>query len=282
MTARRWFWGLTLAVAAWMLLAVKWVDSANHVNFDLGANVFVPLLPVARVLTLVQNGIHRVTSDLAGPQGEQKDRATLQAENQRLNNQLYMLSNQYYEMKRLVDQLEHQRAAHPEVRFISANVAAVDQGAAGQLCTIDRGTTSGIKRGAIVEYDSVPLGKVIAEGPYSATVRLITDAARPMWVTAQLQRRTASGIVVIAETCQVHGTATGVLACDNVKAVQTIPPTAGDILVVHDKDWRVMEGAIIGFVSDVAHLEAQPLFYALTIRPAVDVRACPFVLVQAE
>ena len=282
MTARRWFWALTLGLSLWMIVAVRWIDTPTRAaNFDLADKLFVPLLPLSRLLTYIQYRIHIVTSNVVG-QGPQKDLDTLQAENRRLENQIYMLTNQYIDASQRLAILDGARSRYPELKFRDANIAAISQTAANQLCTLDKGTTSGIHRGAIVQYDYVPLGKVISESPFVATVRLITDPAPSMCVNAQLQRRTPSGIQIIADTCQVKGIARGMLACDNVSAVHTIPPDVGDILIVHDADWKAMNGAIIGQVTRVDRLESARLLYYLEIRPAVDIKSCPFVLVQVS
>jgi len=281
MNTRRWFWALTVGLTLWMAIAVRWIDTPSRAaNFGVGEKLFIPLLPLSRLLTFIQYRIHLVTTSFVGPQGPQKDLAALQAENRRLDNQLYMLTNQYVYMSHRFALLEGERTRHPELKFVTANIAAIDQSASAQLCTLDKGTSSGIHRGAIVQYDYVPVGKVISESPFVSTVRLITDPFRPLRINAQLQRRTPSGIQIIADTCQVHGIANGMLACDNVSAVHTIPPEIGDTLIVRDLEWHAMDGAIIGQVTKVAHLESQPLLYDLNIRPAVDIRSCPFVLVQ--
>lgn len=303
MSARRWFWALVLSAVLLLLVNEKFLDPSNvqaGSNREARASASIPaqmqgwvrdnvvgfvLLPATATFSWTQNRLERLGGNAGGNNldglagngpggagGKTVADAKLLEENLLLNNQILILMKRVEDLENALKNI-NQLQSFPSLanrRPIRSNVVSYNPGPYSLTVGIDRGSADGILPRAIVVSQQLSLiGRVVSVGSRTATVRLITDPARPMWVTANLMRPNgAMGYTPIA-TGQVHGTGNGMLRCETIDASQGIPPEKGDIVQIDDNDWAIVKGMKLGIVESVSHLESHALRWDVIIRPAV-------------
>lgn len=307
MSARRWFWALVLSAVLLLLVNEKFLEPSNvqaGSNRQAQTSASIPaqvqgwvrdnvvgfvLLPATATFSWTQNRLERLGGNAGGnsvdgmagngPGGPGGSGGGKSGADARLLEENLLLTNQILILMKRVEDLENalkninQLQSFPSLanrRPIQSTVVSYSPGPYSQTVGIDRGSHDGIMPRAIVISQQLSLlGRVDSVGSRTATVRLITDPARPMWVTANLMRPNgAMGYTPIA-TGQVHGTGNGLLRCETIDASQGIPPAKGDIVQLDDNDWAIVRGMKLGIVESVSHLESHALRWDVLIRPAV-------------
>lgn len=276
MTPRRWFWALCGLLLLYFIVSTRWRgDSALPVRAeqDVAAKATSTLLaPVSGPLTWTQAKAVSLTTPT--PAVDASLATAIAQENRQLRNEKFLLLG---EIDQLRAQLrEYKSTANlPGVstqQYYVANLSGYSPSIASETCTIDAGSTHGIRPGMLVLSEAAPLGRVISTGPMVSTVRLITDPDRTMRINAQLVRPQPGGeglrqAQVIVENAQVRGVGNGMLACD--LPIGTFAAKKGDLLLVHDNDWRPAVGGVIGEVVEVGAQDLSTRRYTVMVQPRV-------------
>jgi len=273
MSPRRWFWLLTAAVALWLVGSMKWGETNGSASTSGSVIATVLALPAAP-LSWLQNRFERFARDTGEAPAPYGDPAALEARNRKLEAEAITLASRIAVLEqRLKDyRLYGDIGWISNAKMVPATVFGWGASAASDVCQIDKGQLDGVQLRAPLVSGLAPLGRVIAVSAKTSTVRLITDTDRSMQISAQLVRpRGDRSYVVIADRdkVQVRGLGGGLLGCDTIPTVGVQMPLAGDLLLVSDADWRLLEGCILGRVLSVTRSEKQPLRYDLRIEPWV-------------
>ncbi len=290
MTSRRWFWGLLTALSLWMLwgvhgtgAAVGQMGIARRIEFGVNSVCTVLLTPLSASAHWLQitgsNMVFGRRSDISPSYVRQ-----LEDDNRQLKNLVYLLNGQNEEYQQKLKELNQLQKSFPSItaqNVMPANITILSpSGSGNQICDIDKGHLDGVREKMVVLADLAPVGRVIYAGPKNAKIRLITDRDRSMRIDARIDREMSDGSTLpIVGRCQVYGTGTGELRCDDVSAVNTIEPKIGDILRVNDKQWPQIPGAIIGTVVGVSRKDNMHLRYDLKIAPRVNINHTDRVVV---
>jgi rod shape-determining protein MreC len=128
----------------------------------------------------------------------------------------------------------------------------------GGSVVIDRGTTKGVEPGDPVVAAGGLVGQVIDVTPWSARVRLITDANSG--VSVLVQRTRANGVV--------RGSLDGKLGLDFVDKAKM--PVKGDVLVTSGLGGVYPKGIVVGEVTEVSSQHAD-LYPDVAVATRVDV-----------
>lgn len=147
-----------------------------------------------------------------------------QAENGRLKSRVRALEMECAELRRLEGVNERLAAALNYTkttpgRWLAAGVLSVGGGAAGagRTVRVDRGSSSGVKAGAVVAAPAGLVGRVVAVTPHTSDVRLIADAALKVSCTVE----GAPGVMGV-----LSGGSTDLLVLKHLNATARVAPGA--------------------------------------------------------
>ncbi|HET6499111.1 MAG TPA: rod shape-determining protein MreC [Coriobacteriia bacterium] len=242
-----------LVICSLLLLTAYYREGVDGPIRAVRSGVQTVLAPVGQagyVLTSPMRGVIAWARDLG------VSRADLEA-----------LRQQNEEMRRRLAGLEEARLENERLRELAGFVAERELDAVGAevigrpaslwegVITIDRGTEEGVSVGMPVLAAEGLIGQVVSAGPYSSSVRLITD--RRSGVAALLQATRAEGIV--------RGSLEGDLWLDYVSRETTVSP--GDAVVTSGMGGVYPSGLLIGEVADV-QLDSADLFPRIRVRPS--------------
>ena len=131
---------------------------------------------------------------------------------------------------------------------------------------INQGTSSGVEAGMAVVSAQGVVGQVVAAGPNSARVLLITDSV--------------SGVDAVVQGSRARGVVEGVGSklCELRYVTKDTPVNPGEKVVTSGLDRVYPKGLVLGTVSTV-QAGGEGLFQTVSLQPAVDVRRVEEVLV---
>lgn len=241
-----------------------------------------PLNTVAGyVFVPMQNGINRVgtwiinrADDLASLRNVQQKNKELQAEVDKLTQELSTIKLEQYELDNLRELMELDQK-YPSYEKVAARVIGNDGGNWFSTFLIDKGEKDGIEKDMNVIAGSGLVGIVIDTGPNYAKVRAIIDDASNV-----------SGMALsTADRCIVNGNLVSmnekqVIGFSDLKCEDDAVKMGEQIVTSHISD-KYLEGILIGYVSTIEK-NSNNLTYSGTVTPAVDFRHLQEVLVVLD
>lgn len=234
------------------------------------------LTPVTRLVTAplihtqawVSSRVQAVRQLLTTPQDVQTLRqrnAELEAQVARLEGQLLTMQQQLAQMEVLAALLDFSRA-HPENRYLAAEVIGRDPSPFLHYLLINRGSDDGLRRGMPVVSDRGLVGRVAAVTANAARVQLIADPG--MRVNVRVQPGGAEGLIV--------GSLTGEISLEQVSLDADLAP--GDVVVTSGLGGNFPPNLVIGQVTGVRKVEYE-LFQRASVQPVTSFADLEIVLV---
>jgi rod shape-determining protein MreC len=193
------------------------------------------------------------------------DYAALKEQNLQLKERLAALEEAKLENDRIRALVDFAKAQ--DVPTIGARIIGRPTDTRQRSILIDRGTSSGVKRGDAVIAAGGLVGQVVEVTFFDARVRLITDSSSG--VAVLVQRTRANGIV--------RGALEGPLELDFVET--KIAPVVGDVLLTSGLGGIYPKGIVVGEVTDVSAPQSG-LYAAVSVSSRVDIDRIEEVLVM--
>jgi hypothetical protein len=298
LTPRQWFWYLTAAAAVFAFLGRgPEASAAGHtqpsffrrLEWYLHTPADLLLTPGRAVFngaqSLVASTISRLTDRPADAPSAEKFREQIRYLEDLVayqNGQLQDLNAKIADIKSL--------SPHglTEKDILPANITAFEAGPGASLLKLDKGTLDGVALDMVVIAKVSPLGRIVAVGPKTATVRLLTDpssstarsAAALAGVRASILRRAQPTDQIIVPDCLVKGLGNGEMICESVVTDTPIQPLPGDRVQLHDPTWPArVQYMVLGDVTSVGRNDKQLLRYEIKIAPRVSPSAIQSVLI---
>ena len=226
------------AVAPLQVAAARLTDGASGIFYDYFA------------LVGAQRENVRLRAELARYQAERSRMVELEAENLRLGNLL--------ELKQAMD-----------LKSVAANVIGADASGLARTLVIEGGADQGFEPGMAVLSIAGVVGKLIAVGPGSSRVLLISDHNSAL--DAFDQRSRVRGIVA--------GVVDDGLVLKYVDRSEDVK--SGDSIVTSGLDGIFPRGLLVGQVTAVVR-EGPGLFLTVNVAPAAEFRRLEQVLVVTQ
>lgn len=224
--------------------------------------------PAVNAQTWLATRVQAVRDLLTEPRDVQALRqrnAELEAQVAQLEGQILAMQQQLAQMEVLSALLNFSRA-HPENRYLAAQVIGRDPSPFLHYILINRGSDDGLRRGMPVVSAEGLVGRVTAVTASAARVQLITDPA--MRVNVKVQPSGAEGLVL--------GSATGEISLDQVSLEASIQP--GDVVVTSGLGGLFPPNIVVGQITGVRRLEFE-LFQRASVQPVVNFARLEIVLV---
>lgn len=204
----------------------------------------------AKVTNPLQYGVYRFSQGLKQELDFVANLRRLRAENLKLVDEVLGLESilaDYKETKRENEKLREQvgGASVPE-KFILARIVGRSAQGGEAVVTINRGSNSGVREGAVAVFKNLLLGEVFLVEPERAGVRLLTDHRFSAAALDQDSPERTRGLV----TGQYGTTLT----------LQKVLPTehlvVGDTIITSGEDGKFSKGLILGTVKKILGQEA--------------------------
>ncbi len=241
-----------------------------------------PLNTVAGyVFVPMQKGINTVGSwivsradDLKSLRDVMQENKELQAEVDRLTQEMNTIKLERYELDNLRELMELDQK-YPSYEKVAARVIGSDGGNWFNTFLIDKGSKDGIEKDMNVIAGSGLVGIVIDTGSNYAKVRSIIDDASNV-----------SGMSLsTADRCIVNGNLATmndgqVIEFSSLKCKDGAVEVGEQLVTSHISD-KYLEGILIGYVSTIER-DANNLTYSGTVTPAVDFQHLQEVLVVLD
>ncbi len=224
--------------------------------------------PAVAAQTWVATRVQAVRSLLTAPRDVQALRqrnAELEAQVAQLEGQILSMQQQLAQMEVLSALLDFSRA-HPENRYMAAQVIGRDPSPFLRYILINRGSDDGLRRGMPVVSAEGLVGRVAAVTANAARVQLITDPSTR--INVKVQPSGAEGLVL--------GSITGEISLDQVSLEAHIQP--GDVVVTSGLGGLFPPNIVIGQITGVRRLEFE-LFQRASVQPVVNFSRLEIVLV---
>lgn len=167
----------------------------------------------------------------------------LKEQNAQLRNLVSQTEEYRQEVDRLSELLKIQKSYH--IDGVAGRVIGASGTAWNQTVTIDLGSNSGIDAGQTVMGPAGVIGQVVAVGPTSSTVRLLTDPQSG--VAAMVQSTRKEGIV--------RGSLEGLLYLENMDVNATVQ--VGDVIVTSGMGGSYARGLLVGTVVKVDQVQGE-------------------------
>ena len=238
-----------------------------------------PLNTVAGyVFVPMQKGLNSIGSwflyradDLKSLRDVMQENKELQAEVDRLTQELNTINLEQYELDNLRELMELDQK-YPSYEKVAARVIGNAGGNWFSIFLIDKGSKDGIEKDMNVIAGSGLVGIVIDTGPNYAKVRSIIDDASNV----------SSMALSTADRCVISGNLATmnehqVIEFTDLKCEDDAIQSGEQMVTSHISD-KYLEGILIGYVSEIER-DSNNLTYSGTITPAVDFQHLQEVLV---
>ena len=187
----------------------------------------------------------------------------LSAEVERLEGDLLKLRDAERDRRRLLELLAAQPA--PPAGTVPARLIAVESSGPFRTALLDRGSSDAVRVDGVVVAPGGLLGRVIALGPRTARLQLLSDKA-------------AAAVVLLprgARAAVAKGDGKGGIAVEYVPTIE--PVEKDDVVVTSGTDGVYPNGLPVGRVSVLA--KKSTLFWEIQLEPAADPRRESMVFV---
>jgi rod shape-determining protein MreC len=252
---------LFLVVAATLIVRT----SASRLRDDRLGGLFLELMaPLQRAVTLASRTVADVRAGAVDLWHARQEVEALRARVRDLERDTAGLTETQLENERLRTLLDFRQTLRGEL--LTARVIGHDASGLSRTLVIDRGTASGVVKGAAVLAPGGLVGQVFLASPHAARVLLVTD--HNSGVDAVVQRTRGRGIV--------EGTIEGRCGLKFVKRTEDLQ--VGDVVLSSGLDGIFPPAVPVGHISAVDK-QGQGLFQYAQIEPGVDVERLEEVLV---
>jgi rod shape-determining protein MreC len=226
--------------------------------------VLSPLLKVSTAAFTSVNHMWQAYFNLVGVRGEnallQKAVAELQRENQ-------LLQEAALENRRLRELLGFKKKV--PYHFVPAEIIGRDPSSWFRTLLIDKGTDSGIRRGAAVMTAQGMVGKILEVENKTAKVLLLIDSNSALDILVQRSR--AKGIIEgrTEELCELRFVSKN----EDIRS--------GDVIITSGLDEIIPKGIVVGAVVNVVR-NSPGFFQLVEVKPAADFSRLEEVLVVVQ
>ncbi|MSU76094.1 rod shape-determining protein MreC [Patescibacteria group bacterium] len=221
------------------------------------------LKPIESIVGLTLEPITK-TLQIRGKSSLEKENADLQQKVGDLEGQLAGLKEAKLENDALRNQLGFAQTGN--YKLTQASIISQDPTNYQQILTIDRGSSSGIKKDMVAVTGGLLVGRIVDTTPSTAKVQLITDFSSAVPVLDQETR--ASGLV--------HGARGFGLELEMVP--QTDQLKENDTLITSGFGGEYPKGLVVGNVGKVTKRDPD-VFQSAEVRPAADFRKLESVFI---
>ena len=222
--------------------------------------------PFVDLVTSVRSGAQDLRGWALSRRAMREENRALTLEVERLNADLLRLRDAEHDKGRLLELFgEH---PSPPPGTVSARLIAVDSGGPFHTALLDRGASDGLRIDGVVVATSGLLGRVIAVGPRTARVQLLSDRAAAVGVL--LTHASRDGRPAVA-----RGDGKGSVSIDYVPTIEPVEPF--DTLVSSGTDGLYPRGLEVGRVASVRRNKT--LFWEIQVSAAADPRRESIVFV---
>lgn len=187
----------------------------------------------------------------------------LSAEIEHLEGELLRLRDAERDRTRLLKLLAAQPS--PPSGTVPARLIAIESSGPFRTGLLDRGSSDGIRVDAVVVAPGGLVGRVIAVGPHTARLQLLSD------------KTAAAGILLPrgARAAVAKGDGKGGIAVEYVPTIE--PVERNDLVVTSGTDGVYPNGLLVGHVSSLTRKST--LFWDIQLEPAADPRRESMVFV---
>jgi rod shape-determining protein MreC len=194
--------------------------------------------PVASFIEGVRNGTTGFFSNYFELRNARNQSRTLKSEVDTLRIQNQLLQNELESAKRVAAMAGFQ--AHTPSKMIGARVIGTTSSNGSKSILIDRGTTSGVRKGMAVVTPEGIVGRVLAEYPFASQVIMVTDPG--FAAGAESQKNHVHGVV--------KGQGNESAKVDYIPTGQKVE--VGEMFYTSGEDRVFPKGLVVGKVTSVA------------------------------
>jgi rod shape-determining protein MreC len=213
--------------------------------------------PFVNLVTSVRSGLHEVGIWAMSRRALRVENRALTAEVARLRGELLRLRDAEEDKGRLLELFGAQHSPPPGT--IPARLIAVESSGPFHTALLDRGASDGLQIDGIVLARGGLLGRVIAHGPRTARVQLLSDKTAAVGVL--LTHATRAGRAAVAK-----GDGKGSVSVEYVPTIEPVEPN--DALVSSGTDGLYPGGLPVGRVASVRRNKT--LFWEIQVLTAAD------------
>jgi len=213
--------------------------------------------PFVDLVTSVRSGIHEVGTWAMSRRALRVANRALTAEVAALHGELLRLRDAEEDKRRLLELFGAQPSPPPGT--IPARLIAVESSGPFHTALLDRGASDGLHLDGVVLARGGLLGRVIALGPRTARVQLLSDSTAAVGVL--LTHGTRGGRMAVAK-----GDGKGSVSVEYVPAIEPVEPN--DTLVSSGTDGVYPGGLPVGRVASVRRNKT--LFWEIQVSAAAD------------
>ena len=213
--------------------------------------------PFVDLVTSVRSGVHEVGTWAMSRRALRVENRALTTEVSRLRGELLRLRDAEEDKGRLLELFGAQPSPPPGT--IPARLIAVESSGPFQTALLDRGASDGLQLDGVVLARGGLLGRVIALGPRTARVQLLSDNTAAVGVL--LTHATRGGRVAVA-----RGDGKGSVSVEYVSTIEPVEPN--DTLVSSGTDGLYPGGLPVGRVASVRRNKT--LFWEIQVSAAAD------------
>ena len=213
--------------------------------------------PFVDLVTSVRSGIHEVGTWATSRRALRVENRALTEEVARLHGELLRLRDAEEDKGRLLELFGAQPSPPPGT--IPARLVAVESSGPFHTALLDRGASDGLQLDGVVLARGGLLGRVIALGPRTARVQLLSDTTAAVGVL--LTHGTRGGRMAVAK-----GDGKGSVSVEYVPTIEPVEPN--DTLVSSGTDGLYPGGLPVGRVASVRRNKT--LFWEIRVSAAAD------------
>jgi rod shape-determining protein MreC len=233
---------------------------------------------VAAVVGPVNGTMLKLHDSLVNMEENNRTKASLQAENIALKQQLDQLTGAAFRIENLeaenalLNKLVGYKNAHQEQKLVPARVIALNMGELRDACLVDKGREDGVQQGMLIIAGSGLAGVVDEVYPSSSRMTIISSS------------RTRIGARVLRAESRAVGVVTGLSLTGTTLKMQYLPREAdikdGDSIVTSGVGGKYPSGIYIGTVSKI-EVDAGGLQKLAQIKPAANLASLEKVFILA-
>lgn len=219
--------------------------------------------PFVRAVTALRAGAAEVGTWTSSRRTLLAANRALSAEVERLEGEVLRFRDAERDKARLLELLSAQPAPPPGT--VPARLVAIESSGPFRTGLLDRGTSDGVRVDGVVVAPGGLVGRVIAAGPHTARLQLLSD------------KTAAAGVILPrgARAAVAKGDGKGGITVEYVPAIE--PVEKNDLIVSSGTDGVYPNGLPVGRVSALARKGS--LFWDIQLEPAADPRRESIVFV---